>query len=242
MREAKVGKSEKAISYNPNLSGSFIATFITKNKIFLFSDGRLTNTQTGVVNDSTSKVHELTRQVGMLAAGSHMPYLGSHIAEVCAHEGIVFVHGVVDITKLALETIWRDFSERPDNRDKVEDVRIFVFVSGFDSSMTPHMYYLDNMSNPRFKPQHRVLFQAGNDLEIGAISTGSGENVNPSSILTKQIESQIKTARGKYNLEEVLHLTFDSTKAELGIKNNWIGGDTFIAEIEAASGFKWIAR
>jgi hypothetical protein len=77
--------------------------------------------------------------------------------------------------------------------------------------------------NHPFKINERALFQPEHDLEIAAMSHGSGILENPSAILAGFIQQNIHNN----TLEAAIRLGFEQTKNYLSAKNPSIGGKTF---------------
>lgn len=213
--------------------GTFVATFVMKDKIFLLSDGRIVDSRAGTItSESFSKVHRLTNKVGMLTAGRYLPNLTTEISNICENMKTVYVDEVVKIAKTVLEKTSEQLYLRINNQELVKDIRIFVFIVGFDENSNPRLFYLDNMSKPPFKIQERMLFQSGYDIEIGAMSTGSGEFEDPSSILVKHFKREYEL-KGRYvDLVTIIHSAFSYTKEEMSKRNHQIGGEVFISCID----------
>lgn len=64
------------------VEGTLIAAFITRDSVYLLSDGRVINTDTGQVHNTHSKVHKLSERCGLLVAGAYMPKLPGTIGYV----------------------------------------------------------------------------------------------------------------------------------------------------------------
>jgi len=218
--------------------GTLIATFITKNKIYLLSEGRVIDKRDGTIRDDWSKIHKINNQVGMLVAGIYVPNLRDDIIRNCKERNLTSVKDVANISSLVLQEIWKQFTANPENKDKIKNVRIFVFLIGFDENKAPHLFYIDNMSEPKFKLQERALFQSGCELEIGAMSHASGKTEDPSAILLKYITPYITPKGKQIDLKRILYSAFNSTKKELAEKSRQIGGKTFFVEIEIKNGYK----
>lgn len=229
-------------SFNQAMSlifeGTLIATFITKNKIYLLSDGRVINKIDGTIRDDWSKIHKINNRVGMLVAGIYVPNLRDDIIRNCRERDLTSVKDVANISSLILQEIWNQYTANPEYKEKIKNIRIFVFLVGFDENNVPHMFFLDNMSEPRFKLQEKALFEVGDELEIGAMSYASGETENPSGMLIKYLTPYINSKGKQIDLKRSIYSAFNSTKKELAEKTQQIGGKTFFAEIDIKNGYK----
>ena len=218
--------------------GTLIAAFLTKSDIFLASDGRVICNETGKVDDNWSKVHKINNYVGMLTAGAYLPHLKDDIIKNCKERSLTFVDHVVKITSLVLKEIWRLNVDRFKRDGKSDEIRIFIFLAGFDQNRVSRLFYLDNLSTPIFNIQERTLFQTSNDLEIAAMSTGSGKVENPSEILFAKINNRlIFNDSVNNNLPGILYSSFNDTKDQLSKTNQRIGGHTFFSKINISSGY-----
>ncbi len=219
--------------------GTLVAVFVTRTKVFLLSDGRVTRKRDGASYDNWSKVHKLSNMVGMLTAGAYPPSLRGDIIRNCEDRKVSWVKDVTKVTSLVLQEIWRQVTANPDNQDSIRNTRIFIFIAGFDESLHPHLYFLDNLSEPPFKVQEKDLFVSGHDLEIGAISTGSGDTESPSVLLRKYLTPRL--GANSENLRSIIYSAFNNTKDELSKTIPQIGGETFFGEVDPEEGFKDIS-
>ena len=109
---------------------------------------------------------------------------------------------------------------------------MFVFVAGFDIRNEPRLFQLDSRSGFLID-EERVLTDS-HELEIHAMSTGSGIDERPSDTIVKYLNLQTR----RTDLDAWLLGGFNQTKDELARTNARIGGRTFAATIGAASGFR----
>jgi len=223
---------------NMSLLGTLIAAFLTKNAIFFASDGRVIDSNSGKVHNNWSKVHRINNYVGMLTDGAYLKHLKDDIVRNCNEKDSSSADGVAQIASLLLKEIWHLNFNRIEREGKLNEVRIFIFLAGFDNTKRPRLFYMDNMSDPIFKIQERQLFQSGRDLEIAAMSTGSGQNENPSELLTSEIKKSLQSLSGDYNLSQVLYSSFGATKDQLSVTNSQIGGETFFSKIDISNGYQ----
>jgi hypothetical protein len=235
LNAARMDKDLKGLNHE----GTLVAAFVTHTKIFLLSDGRVIRKRDGTIYDNWSKVHMLNKRVGMLTCGLYPPTLREDIIRKCQDRKLSSLTDVTKIASLVLQEIWRQVTANPKNQDNIRDARIFVFVAGFDETMHPHLYYLDNLSEPRFQVQEKPLFVSGNELEIGVMSTDN-QAEDPSGLLTRYLAPHLRT--NKVNLRSIIYSAFNYTKNELSKKNPQIGGETFFAEIGFREGFKDISN
>jgi hypothetical protein len=218
--------------------GTLIAAFLTKSDIFLASDGRVIHKDSGEICNDWSKVHQINKHVGMLTAGAYLPYLKDDVVRNCIERDISSVDEVAKITCLVLKEIWRLNVAKFEREGNLNEVRIFVFLAGFDSYRCPRLLYLDNMSDPMFSIQERLLFQTGSDLEIAAMSTGSGQEEDPATLVSAEINKNLGSRSGNTNLLQVLNSAFNKTKNRLSATNPRIGGKTFFSRINLSSGYQ----
>jgi hypothetical protein len=220
-----------------SLHGTLVAAFLTRSAIFLASDGRVIDSDSGKIFDDWTKVHRLTEQVGMLTAGAYVKHLKEDIVCKCNSRGILDVVGVAQIASLVLQEIWRLNAGAIEAQGKLEEVRIFIFLAGFDETGQPRLFYSDNNSQPKFAIQERQLFRSGYDLEIAAISTGSGKWEDPSELLKEEIGARIETGMSVQILPHLLYSAFGATKKKLSVTNPRVGGKTFFSHIDPEGGY-----
>jgi hypothetical protein len=223
------------------LHGTLIAAFLTRDEIFLASDGRVIHNKTGQIHNDWSKVHQINKYVGMLTAGAFIPPFKDAVVRNCNDRNIRTVEGVVQVASLILTEFWRSNVERIKQSGRLDEFRVFVFIAGFDVNNCPRLFYLDNMSKPKFSIQVRQLFQNGHDFEIGALSTGSGQEEDPSGLLTQEINCRIQQLGIIPNLSLILYSAFSLVKDKLSKTNSRIGGKTFLSKIDRTDGFKDIS-
>lgn len=203
--------------------GTLITAFVTHGFVLLLSDGRVVNTETEQVFNDHSKVHVLTDKSGLLVAGVYMPRLPLDVSRIASERGMSCVDQVAPLVKDEMEATW-SLLESEVSPEQIAQARAFAFVSGFDSIRQPRLFYIDNRSNPPFSLQERTLFEESNDVEIGAMSTGSGDLENPSSMLVAAIQSRLPLT---VPLEEALTSSFNDVKVALASQYERIGGETF---------------
>jgi len=211
-------------------TGTLIAAFVTRAEILLCSDGRAVNSLDGkVISDEWPKVHRLSTRAGLLTAGRSLPGLTRRIEMKLGDSPSAPVTEVVDVVRASLAEEWAVlFPTAPKPGD---ESRVFVFVAGFDSRNAPRLFQLDSRSG-FLVDEARVL--ADNELEIHAMSTGSGIDERPSDTIVKYLNLQTR----RTDLDAWLLGGFNQTKDELARTNARIGGRTFAATIGAASGFR----
>jgi len=159
----------------------------------------------------------------MLVAGVYMPTLPMTVSQAVARRGEPFVDQVARIVRQEMEARWRILEQR-EPPERVRQARAFAFVVGFDASESPRLFYIDNKSNPPFVLQERRLFGAGNNLEVGAMSTGSGELDDVSGMLGAEIGARLTA---QITLDRLLTESFDQVKDRLAERYESIGGTTF---------------
>jgi hypothetical protein len=212
-------------------TGTLIAAFITKAEILLCSDGRAVNSLDGkVISDEWPKVHRLSARAGLLTAGRSLPGLTRRIETKLGDSTSVPVTEVVDVVRASLAEEWAILFPTPPK--PADESRVFVFVGGFDSRNEPRLFQIDSRSG--FLVEEARVLTDGHELEIHAMSTGSGIDERPSETIVKYLNLQ--TRRTDFNAW--LLGGFNQTKDELARTNAKIGGRTFAATIGAASGFR----
>jgi len=213
--------------------GTVIAVFTTREEIYLFSDGRLTNLDTGKFNDAYPKVHRLSKYTGLLTAGINMPDLPVQVSTIASRSNLLYVKDIVPIVRDVMTDIWH-YLEGTNVLDKMAERKAFAFICGFDQNLIPHVYYIDNNTTPPFVIKEKSLFTGTINLEIASISTGSGEFVDPSQMLANEIS---KNYSNSIPLKSILLKSFNSVKLNLAKTNSWIGGQTFYSKITKKSGY-----
>lgn len=213
--------------------GTLIAAFLTKTEIVLCSDGRAVNASTGVVvSDAWTKIHRLTDRVGLLTAGRDLPGLVPRFRAKQAAARPSTITQLADLLQGALDEEW---AALPPGDPGGGAGRSFVFMTGFDAVGAPRIFHLD--SQARFRVQEMPLFGGGRELEIAAMSTGSGLTQDPSGLLLRQLQST-RTREPAIDLLRWLLSSFDAAKAELASQDPRIGGRTFVAVIDVREGFR----
>ena len=215
-------------------SGTLIAAFLTKTEIVLCSDGRAVNASTGaVVSDAWTKIHRLTDRVGLLTAGRDLPGLVPRFRAKQAAARPSTITQLADLLQGALDEEWAALP--PGGDPAGGGGRSFVFMTGFDAVGAPRIFHLD--SQARFRVQEMSLFGGGRELEIAAMSTGSGLTQDPSGLLLRQLQTT-RTREPSIDLLRWLLSSFDAAKAELASQDPRIGGRTFVAVIDVREGFR----
>jgi len=205
------------------LKGTFIAAFLDRNSVHLFSDGRAINIKTGHVYNDHSKVHKLSEHCGLLVAGIYMPDLPTTVSKIATERDTPYVEQVAPVVRQEMEATWRLLGERV-SPDRLSQARAFAFVAGFDSRNRPCLFYIDDKSKPPFHLQERPLFIGGNDPEIGALSTSSGELENPTDMLIAEYHARLPV---RTSLHHLLLASFNGVKNDLASQYEGIGGETF---------------
>jgi hypothetical protein len=237
---AFVPKCTAIVGLPEPVEGTLVAAFLMRDEILLCSDGRVVSPVDGsVVRNDWSKVHQLTPKIGLLTVGRYLPGLILNFRSKWGNRTASSVREAVDVLRLALEEEWRGPAARPGRAGG--DVRAFVFVAGFDPTGQARLYYLDNQTNPPFRIQERTLFADGRDLEIAAMSHGSGIEQDPSAAIVRHFAT-IRRQQPTQNVREQLLASFDAAKGELGLTDSQIGGRTFAASIDRTKGFQLLTR
>jgi len=212
-------------------TGTLIAAFVTKAEILLCSDGRAVNSLDGrVISDEWPKVHRLSTRTGLLTAGRSLSGLTRRIELKIGDSPSAPVTDVVEYVRASLNEEWAILFPTPPK--PADESRVFVFVAGFDSRNEPRLFQLDSRSG--FLVEEARILADGHDLEIHAMSTGSGIDERPSETIVKYLNLQTR----RTDLDGWLLGGFNQTKDELARTNAKIGGRTFAATIGAASGFR----
>jgi hypothetical protein len=209
------------------LEGTLIAAFITRDSIHLFSDGRVINRETRQISNTHSKVHHLSAHCGMLVAGVYMPALPTAVSRIAAERRQAFADQVAPIVRQEMRASWQILEHR-EAPERIRQARAFAFVTGFDAHELPRLFYVDNRSVPSFALQERPLFGRGCNLEIGAMSTGSGELEDLSAMFTSEIQARLPL---QATLAQVLEESFDCVKNRLAGQYESIGGRGFRSTI-----------
>jgi len=210
------------------VEGTLIAAFITCDSVYLLSDGRVVNTDTGQVHNTHSKVHKLSERCGLLVAGAYMPELPRTVSKIAEERDMTNVEQVAPIVRQEMEATWQLLKNR-ESPERIHRSRAFAFVVGFDSCNEPRLFYIDNKSEPAFSLQERHLFGDGNDIEIGSLSTGSGEIEDPSGMLCEEIRARLPI---RDTLQQLLIASFNGVKNVLSSQYERIGGETFILTLK----------
>jgi len=220
---------------NLYLEGTLTAFVATRDRIYLLSDGRVTNSKTGESSDEHSKVHPINKYVGILVAGRFVPILASNVREKSSTQAKNSVFEIAQFTKEEFETAWRLMNDQFTS-EEIASIRLFSFIAGFENGQ-PKLFYVDNMTNPPFEIKERLLFQGTSDFEIAALSHGSGDYNNPSGLLTNQIKTNAQLYSGVMSLDDIIRQSFDNVKKAISEHSPQIGGKTFMGIIDANEGF-----
>jgi len=205
------------------LEETLIAAFLTRESVYLFSDGRVINTDSGKIYNRHSKVHKLSKRCGLLVAGAYMPELPSTVSKVASKRHMPYVEQIAPIVCQEMKSTWQLLENR-ESPERIRKARAFAFVAGYDSDNEPRLFYIDDKSIPPFFLQKRELFKGGIDLEIGSLSTGSGELEDPSGMLTQEIRARLPVQQSLY---QILLASFNRVKNALASQYEKIGGETF---------------
>ena len=201
--------------------GALIAAVYTHDKIYLFSDGRVLDNKTKIVRcDYISKVHQITDKVALLTAGVYIPEL---TAEIVYTPGVNLgdINSIVKASKQTLEKKWTKVIDK-NNR------RAILFVVGYDQGRKHRLFMIDSKHEPPFTVIEKKYAIGRDSLELVAMSTGSGDAVNPSNILKSHILSLVRQGIPK---ERLVEQAFRLTKEEMGKNNKAIGGKIFSATL-----------
>lgn len=226
-----------SIHNNSNVYGTLIAAVFYNGKYFLFSDGRLTDSQSkSIISDSHSKLHKLTNYSAMLAAGRFLPNLTPNIVKSCLDNELICVEDVITIAKPIIEAQWNSLLLSTNTANK--DIKFFCFIVGIDKRHLPRLFYLDNQTNPPLLLQERPITD---EIEIAAISYGSDSVIeNPSNDFTFYLRQLSKQTNILLNPQKVFYDSFVKTQEKLSKSKPLIGGKTFFSTIDSVNGYKTI--
>jgi len=215
--------------------GTLIAVIAVQDAVLLFSDGRVVKASDGAIaSDQFSKVHRLTPWVGTLTAGRHLPPLVPALRQACERIQALYADEVVEVAHQVASTQWQAVltAMKP-----AADLKLFMFLVGFDPSKNPRLYYLDSSSRPPMRVEERQLFDEGRNIEIAAIATtGDGRNLDMAEPLAARIQHLWRPDAGT-SLVAVCSQAFRSAMAHAARSNPRIGGRAFGALISRDMGY-----
>jgi len=221
------------------IEGTLVVAFLMRNEILLCSDGRVVDALSGaVVRDDWSKVHQLTPMIGLLTLGRYLPNLVSSFRSQWSGRTGSSVLDAVTVLSLSLTEEWRNLTTQPGHL--ASDLRVFIFIAGFENTGQARLYYLDDRTDPPFTIKERILFADGCDVEIAAMSHGSKGEQNPALAIRRQF-AIIQKNQLLHNVRRQLLDSFEAAKDELSLMDSHIGGRTFAATINPARGFHLLA-
>jgi len=218
------------------LSGSLITVFTVKDRIYLFSDGRVTDSVTGQVIGEQSKVYKISKYSGMLTAGRYLPRLHGIIIEKGKKNRCLYVEDYLTIFETALKTQWKWLIQRLEEEDDINDVRVFIFLAGYGRDRQPRLFYFD--SNNNFEIQERRLFQKSVDIEIGSMTHNSGNMSSATGIVSKMLKKHISEHRTNNGYLNLFYLSFEDAKKKLSKMHHSIGGKTYYSIIDPVMGYQ----
>jgi hypothetical protein len=227
LRAAPAGQAE----------GSLIAAFVTKQEILLCSDGRAVSSADGaIVREDLPKVHRLTSRIGMLTAGRTLPGLIARFKSGASAGESQPLVGLVGAMRDALQAEWQDVVASSNGGTTG---RAFAFVTGFDESGTPRVFYMDTYGARNLRVTEMSMLAGGRELEVVAIASGDDGSMDASAAIVRHIDAIHRRQPGLAR-QALLVAAFKAAQDELSARDPRIGGRTFAAAIGAAGGYKTV--
>jgi hypothetical protein len=218
--------------------GTLIAVFAMKSTLLLCSDGRIVRASDGaVLREDYRKIHRLTTRVGLLTAGRELPGLLDRVTKSLGGRTAPTFDEVAEFVRLALTAEWRALPSGPNGK---ASGRAFVYVTGFDEHDAPRLVQMDSAITPAFQPGAVPLLDHGTELDVAAIATTMGPNEDVSALIVTHVDRLARTQPSLDRLR-LLQSAFESSKAELSLRNPRIGGATFAALITPDGGYRDLA-
>lgn len=204
-------------------TGTIIATVYTPNKIYLFSDGRTTNLVTKkIISNSRNKVYKISDKCALLSAGIKIDRLQSDIINLSKKNHRIYVDEIASYCSLYLAKFWKNMVNYNKNTTyPIKNVRIFLFVCGYDKNNKQREFYLDNLSKIPFEIKENTI-----DYRNGNFLTAIIGGENSGAIFSKKI-SNILPIDNIDNIDRAVRKSFDETKEEISQTDIGIGGETF---------------
>jgi len=172
----------------------------------------------------------------MLTAGRYLPNLIPEIINKSRQRRITYVTDVVEVTKSEMERQWQEHLSEIEEENFLDN-RFFGFIVGFNRTGNPHLYYLDNQTTPPFTPQRREIIQ---EVEIGALSSGSNVTENPGDELAYYLNLEAKKGNFQKNSTSKIYNAFANALNNLSLRNLSIGGRIFFSILDFENGYQII--
>lgn len=179
-------------------TGTIIATAYTPNRIYLFSDGRTTDIITGkIISNSRNKIYKISDKCALLSAGIKIDGLQSDILNFSRKNNKIYVDEIASYCSLYLSKFWKDMIDyNKNNTYPIKDVRIFLFVCGYDKNNKQREFYLDNLSRVPFEVKEHVISYTNQDIDIATMGGNNSSIIlqkylSKNSLQSKRISAEI---------------------------------------------------
>jgi hypothetical protein len=198
-------------------NGTLLTTIITKDHIYLFSDGIAVDSRTDeIISTDLSKVHKISDLVGVLTGGVYIDDLDAQIRKGRNFDELNDVVSVANVVEQILKQNWEKLKSKKDRR-------IFVLIVGYDKSNSPRLFYID--SQQHFLNNERELFQdSENNVEL-CIMPHKNSIPNDWKLLRDYIENERKI--NPNNIHQCMINAFSSLAKDYSKVDDHIGGKIF---------------
>ncbi|NOR11960.1 MAG: hypothetical protein GQ545_01775 [Candidatus Aminicenantes bacterium] len=198
-------------------NGTLLTTIITKNHIYLSSDGIAVDSRTDeIISIDLSKVHKISDSVGVLIGGIWIHDFDAQIKESREFEELSDVVSVANAVEQILKQAWEKLKSKKDRR-------MFVLIVGYDKNKSPRLFYID--SQQHFLINERKLFQ---DSEINVelcIMPHKNSIPNDWKLLRDYIKNERKI--NPNNIHQCMINAFSSLAKDYSKVDDHIGGTIF---------------
>ena len=216
------------------ISGTIISVVLTKEMIYLLSDGRLVNNEKKeIISESHSKIHWLSKYAGLLVAGKYMPKVPNQVREIIKFRKLLFIDEIVEHVENIFIPKWEELI-KTFPPDTIKEARAFAFITGFDKKYNPRLFYIDSCSSPIFKIQEGMLFRDNEILECSIMANHPPANIDVSQTFIDILT--LKSKGGMQTFSAILE-SFNYVKEQLSMEVLGIGGKTFASVIDKSNGF-----
>ena len=204
-------------------TGTIITTVFTPKKIYLFSDGRTTKFGTdSIMSNTRNKIFKISKSCALLTAGIKIPGIDSSVILLCKKNNSIYADEIVKQVHDYLTEYWKRFSFYNQGTEYLKNVRIFVFVCGYDSLNNQREYFLDNMSDIPFTIQEHQISYLNQNI---VYSTMGGDN--STALLSNYLTQNTKNNNSKLSIDWIIRKSFDEVKDKISQTDIGIGGRTF---------------
>lgn len=213
----------RELSMHDFLKGTFVASILTLDKAYLFSDGIVTlnhpDHPTRQVSDSFSKVHKINSHCGILTYGRFLPDLVELACTQIKDEDNL--EQIRTKFKLLFTNLWKKAPKT--------GVKTGAIIVTFNRKRTPCCFVVESTSTPEFEPGPLNLPSDYSPITLGAVCHDEAQ-LQSCKRLTVELQGLINM--GFQMNRDMFRKAFDNVKEQLSKVSHEIGGKTFELVLE----------